>query len=108
VSDDPRWIDTERAVMQFGMARWTRRWPCPTATQAGLMALLHHAVAADVDGRSKSCGDIRRSWHLRPKNFIEGARQFSPAAFSLSAAPGTWVDQARYSRDGLSKDRHPI
>jgi hypothetical protein len=46
-------------------------------------------------------------WHLRPKNFIEGARRFAPAA-SLSAAPGTWVDQARYSRDGLSKDRHPF
>ena len=61
MSDDPRWIDTERVVMQ------SRNGKVDTAiallnvrptTQAGLMALLQHVVAADMMVDRKRCADI--------------------------------------------------
>jgi hypothetical protein len=53
VSDDPRWIDTERVVMQSRNGKVDAAIALlnvgPT-TRAGLMALVHYAVAADIDG----------------------------------------------------------
>ena len=61
MSDDPRWIDTERVVMQSRNGKVdtaTALLNVRPTTQAGLMALLQHAVAADMMVDRKRCADI--------------------------------------------------
>jgi hypothetical protein len=70
-TDDPRWIDCERAVMRCwgdeGDAALDLVNVQPT-TRAGLMALLHYAVSADLDGETWPTDLIsddgeKRCWH---------------------------------------------
>jgi hypothetical protein len=72
VTDDPRWIDSERAVRRSYDAETDAACVlvsiCPT-TMAGIIALLRYANAADVDGvgwpdqLQSDDGKRARSWH---------------------------------------------
>jgi hypothetical protein len=71
-TDDPRWIESERAVMQSFDAETDAACVlvsiCPT-TMAGIIALLHYANAVDGDGEAwprelmSDDGTKTRSWH---------------------------------------------
>jgi hypothetical protein len=71
-SDDPRWIDCERAVMRAWQAEDDAAIALvcllPT-TRAGFLALLEHAVAYDTDGEGwprglqSDDGKRTRDWH---------------------------------------------
>jgi hypothetical protein len=71
-TDDPRWIESERAVMQSFDAETDAACVlvsiCPT-TMAGIIALLHYANAVDKDGEDwprelmSDDGTKTRSWH---------------------------------------------
>jgi len=71
-TDDPRWIESERAVMRAWEAEDDAaiRLVCiqPT-TRSGFLALLDHAVAYDTDGQGwprdlqSDDGERTRNWH---------------------------------------------
>jgi hypothetical protein len=71
-TDDPRWIESERAVMRSFDAETDAACVlvniCPT-TMAGIIALLHYANAVDKDGEAwprelmSDDGTKTRSWH---------------------------------------------
>jgi hypothetical protein len=71
-TDDPRWIDSGRAVIRSFETETNAACALiavrPT-TIAGVLALLHYANAADVDGETwpgeleSDDGDKTRSWH---------------------------------------------
>jgi hypothetical protein len=71
-TDDPRWIECERAVIRSFDAETDAACALldvrPT-TIAGVLALLHYANTADVDGEAwpreleSDDGDKTRSWH---------------------------------------------
>jgi hypothetical protein len=71
-TDDPRWIESERAVIRSFDAETDAACVlvsiCPT-TIAGIMALLRYAVAVDKDGEAwprelvSDDGAKTRSWH---------------------------------------------
>jgi hypothetical protein len=90
-SDDPRWIDCERAVMRAWQAEEDTAidMVCiqPT-TRAGFLALLEHAVAYDTDGEGwprglqSDDGKRTRDWHqFLIENLVAGKA-------ALCARPG--------------------
>jgi hypothetical protein len=86
-SDDPRWIDCERAVSQaFDAETDAAIEPLNVrpATALGFISLLQYVTAADRDGETWPCellsddGSKTRSWH---HFFIENVADMLPAAF---------------------------
>jgi hypothetical protein len=81
-TDDPRWIECERAVMRAWEAEDNAAIDIvciqPT-TRAGFLALLDHAIAYDTDGSGwprglqSDDGKRTRDWHrFLPENLLAG------------------------------------
>lgn len=90
-TDDPRWIESERAVMRSFDTETDAACVLVTVrptTIAGILALLHYANAADNDGEAwprelaSDDGTKTRSWHYF---LIEAIAEALPSMVSLKA-----------------------